>query len=306
MKLIFNHLKRSLICFLSALKQSARYILWAYYFFTLIFSIDYLSGSADYEYQADMMITIFFFILIIDLSITFVFYVKERADYKFLDFHKYDNELIGKNFIGFKKKDKLFSKALDMLFKRDLKNALDTFISIKEYELTESEKGVLSFYIARCYQIMGYTANALTNYENAESCGFSNDLVPIFKARCCGDMGELDRAVEMYKEVLESGNQYSDIVRTDIGRMYLTENKAADALKWFSEAVERHEDYGNALGGCAIAYTLLHDFEKGEDFYRKAILNHVPDSQGFTSYYKEIQAASLLENKSATSSQKGE
>ena len=82
------------------------------------------------------------------------------------------------------------------------------------------------------------------------------------------------------------------------------ENKLA--LKWFSEAVERHEDYGNALGGCAIAYTLLHDFEKGEDFYRKAILNHVPDSQGFTSYYKEIQAASLLENKSATSSQKGE
>ena len=84
-------------------------------------------------------------------------------------------------------------------------------------------------------------------------------------------------------------------MRVEIGRMYIKLNDGENALKWFNEAIDRRECYANALGGAAIAYTLLRNFDKGEELYRMALLNNIDDPTGYSGYYKEIQAAVLLE-----------
>ena len=82
---------------------------------------------------------------------------------------------------------------------------------------------------------------------------------------------------------LFAGSQYADEVDA--------------ALKWFNEAIERREQYASALGGAAIAQTMLHNLEEGESLYRQALLNHIDDSISFTRYYKEVQAAVMLEHR---------
>ena len=50
-----------------------------------------------------------------------------------------------------------------------------------------------------------------------------------------------------------------------------------------------------ALGGAAIAQNMLHNFKEGEELYRAAMLNNIEDPKTYSNYYKEIQAAVLLE-----------
>ena len=293
MKKLRAKLKRSLICFLNAERKSARIPLLLIY--AAFFAFGLFAADNSDEESNDIFATFVFFALIIDIIFTCIFYIIERSNYGVFDYHKYDNELIGDAFTGFSKKDRNFSTALDLLFARDLKNSLDLFISLKDYKLSDKEKAVTDFYIARCYQLMGYASNALTYYENAVAGGFESDLIPLFMARCHGTLGETERAIEIFNDSLEKENEYIGVMRTDIGRIYLLQNDGRNALKWFMEAVEKHEDYSNALGGCAIAYTLMHDLTSGEDYYKKALLNKIPNSQDFTSYYKEIQASVILD-----------
>ncbi len=297
MKRFLKRIKRNLICLKNAQKKSARIAISVMYVAFFSFGLSYFLD--DSEDITEILLIIALFTFIIDIFITFCYYLIERSNYRFFAFHKYDDELIGDNFTGFGKKDNIFAEALDTLFDKKVKKALDLFISLKDYELTESEKGVMYFYIARCYQLMGYFSNAYTNYETAVSYGFENDLVPLFMSRCCSDMGEIEKAVEIYNKACENNNEYTAVFRTDIGRMYLSENNAREALKWFLEAVEKREDYSNALGGCAIAYTLIHDLKNGEDYYKKALLNNIPNPDDFTSYYKKIQASVVLDGKSS-------
>lgn len=296
MKFLFNRFKRNLLCLKKAAKESARLVLVTYYVLSAFFVILYMSDGANTYFACEFPIAIFGFTLLFDFIAIIVLYINERSKYKFFSFHKYDGNIIGDNFNDLNKKSFAFSKAMDLLFAHDVKNALDKFISIKDLEITDDEKGVLDFYIGRCYQLMGYFSNASTYYENAVALNFHNDLMDIFNARCYGDMGEYDRSIQLYNEILSEGkNEYKSVIRTDIGRMLLRANMPEKSLEWFEKAVELREDYPNALGGCAIACALLHKFDKGEEYYRKAILNNIPDSQGFTTYYKEVQAVALTE-----------
>ncbi|MBO5383698.1 MAG: hypothetical protein J6A30_05300 [Ruminococcus sp.] len=293
MNRFIRRIKRNLICLKKAQKKSARIAISVMYIAFLFFGLSYF--LEDSEEITEILLVIALFVLIVDIFITYCYYIIERSNYRFFAFHKYDDELIGNNFTGFKKKDKIFSTALDELFSKRVKNALDLFISLKDYELSDSEKGIVHFYIARCYQLIGFPSNALSNYETALSFNFNHNLVPLFMSRCCGDMGEIDKAIEIFNETLENKNEYIGIFKTDIGRMYLAENNGREALKWFLDAVEKREDYSNALGGCAIAYTLIHDLESGEKYYKKALLNNISNPNDFTSYYKKIQASVILD-----------
>lgn len=212
----------------------------------------------------------------------------------------YDIDIIGSNFKGFSKKSRLFKKSLDHFFHGAPNYSLSLLNRLEEEfggSLKSSEKAVLHFYTARCYDVMDYYPNAMKYYEMAENDGFSNPILRLFKARCICSMGDSDEAVELYMEILSDENDiFRQYVRTDIGRMYLNANDAESALKWYNEAIERHENYGDALGGAAIAQTMLHNFKEGENLYRSALLNHIHDPDGYSDYYKRIQAAALTES----------
>lgn len=213
--------------------------------------------------------------------------------------HKCDPEIIGDNFIGMGKKNKLFRQSVEDLLKFRVNKALSGFKLLEEKyceKLTPSEKAVLNFYIARCYDIMDFRPNAARYYELATQQGLQHKILPLFYARCMGNMGDIDEAIELYTKILEDKNSdYRMFVRTDIGRMFLRLNDGEKALKWYEEAMEKRENYAEALGGAAIAYTMLHNFQKGEELYRAAMLNEISDAEGFADYFKKVQAAALLE-----------
>lgn len=213
--------------------------------------------------------------------------------------HKYDAEIIGDNFIGIGKKNSIFSSSVKELLTGRADQALNGFKLLEEDfsdKLEPSEKAVLNFYIARCYDVMDYLPNALKYYGEAERLGFDHDILPFMCARCTGSMGDTDEAIGIYKKIIENNNNdYRMFVRTDIGKMFLHLNDAENALKWFGEAAELHENYAEALGGAAVAHTMLHHFEQGEVLYRAALLNNINNPDSYTDYYKRVQAAVLTE-----------
>ncbi len=223
--------------------------------------------------------------------------VFESLKYAGSVFHRYDEDIIGNAFTGMNRKSSLFEVGMEMFHQRYFGDALEVFAQIDgdDFSKTPEEQGVLSFYKGRCYDFMDWNPNAVNCYENAEKFGFNIPELPIFLARCYAKTGNTTKALEMFTSLMDSDQKYSDHMRVEIGRMYIKLNDGKTALKWFNEAIDRRESYANALGGAAIAHTLLRHFDKGEEMYRMALLNNIDDPNGYTGYYKEIQAAVLLE-----------
>ena len=215
------------------------------------------------------------------------------------NFHKYDQDIIGRNFVGVSKKCRLFSHSLDLLFSHRANAALEELKMLEsDYtdRLTDSEKAVVSFYTARCYDLMTYYPNALIYYERAREQGFHDKVLPFLNARCTGSNGDTDEAVKLYTEVLGDENSpFRMYVLTDVGRMYLKLNQPAKAMEWFSEAIEKHYNYAEALGGAAIAQTMMKNLNEGQRLYREALINHIKDPEGFASYFKEVLDSVMLE-----------
>lgn len=205
--------------------------------------------------------------------------------------HKIDADVIGNNFIGFSKKSRSFRKTVEYLKDYNFPKAVNEFKNIEENynnNLSDSEKAVLYFYIADCYRIMHYYPNALKYYEMSKNMGFSNDVLILSTARCLGRSGDTEQALLLYNDILNSDNIYSIYVRTYIGKMYLENRQPEKALKWYLEAVEKHENYAMALGGCSIAYLMLGNKEESRKYYQYAVINNMSDLKGFKAYYKEI------------------
>lgn len=215
-------------------------------------------------------------------------------------FHKYEDHVIGKAFTGLNKKSFLFEKGLECFAQKEFRDALEIFTDLDNanYPGTEREEGVLSFYRGRCYDILQAYPNALICYEKAAETEFIYDGLPLLIARASFENGETQRAVDIYTGLLEADheNEYERIIRTSLGHVYLKIGENETALKWFQDAIDRHENYAEALAGAAIAQTVLHNFEEGEKLYRLALINNLDNSEAFTRYYKEIQAAALLES----------
>lgn len=297
MSFVFRRSKRVLRCVLRALPKAAMWTTPVLAIILILVSIHY--GTLN-------SVNIFFTDVIELMSIIFliawlVFFAIEILKYSANAYHRYDEDIIGEAFTGIDKKSTVFELALDVFAANKFKHALEMFIEIGNgrFNLSNKEKGVLAFYCGRCYQIMGFYPNALYQYEQAESYNVIPDIMPLFIARCHAETGNTTKAFELYTKYRGSEYKFKSYVDTEIGQMYLRQNKIENALKWYLKAVNKHENYAEALGGAAVAYTILHKFDKGEECYRAALLNHINDSENFTSYYKEIQAAALMESHTA-------
>jgi tetratricopeptide (TPR) repeat protein len=210
--------------------------------------------------------------------------------------HMYDDELIGSAFSGIGHKSLMFEGALVTFHREKYREALDAFTSLSggKVRLTSREEGVLEYYRGRCYQIMSFFPNAAACYEKCLKTEFSAPFTELFLARCYASGGETAKAADIYRSLAGGEGPLAPLARTEAGRMYLELNDGENALKWFGEAMDRRENYAEALGGAAIAYTLLHNMEKGEELFRLALLNHINDPDGFMSYFKSVQAAVVL------------
>lgn len=285
--------KRVLICMKRAFPKALALETAVMLFNSVTFYFSDKDGSISYILMLKWLIILFFFCWIFSSAAQLSWYYKNF-------FHRYDDELIGKAFTGLNRKSALFEKGLELFHHNDFRLALEIFTDLEDekYSKTQQEQGVVSFYRGRCYDIMGIFPNALICYEKAVENNFYYDGIPLLIARASFENGETQRAVDIYKGLLDSEreNQYERIVRTSLGHIYLKIGDSETALKWFQDAIDRHENYAEALAGAAIAQVSLHNFEEGDKLYRLALINNIENSENFTNYYKEIQAAALLES----------
>lgn len=202
--------------------------------------------------------------------------------------HRYDSDLIGKNFTGVSKKCRIFRSSVENIFARRVNMALNGFKELEENytdNMEEGEKALVAFYTARCYDLMQYYPNASIYYSKAAGLGMKSDVLTMLTARCRGEMGDMKEAQSLY-ESLSPKSALRMFIRTDIGRLYLHRNDAENALKWYQDSINRHENYAEALGGAAIANVMLHNFDKAAEQYKAALLNHIPDPKSYAVYYK--------------------
>ena len=263
------------------------------------FTILCLASGSSSIMLADALIIM----LTILLPLWIIFFFLEIKKYGLKIFHRYDEDIIGGAFTGFDKKSRIFEAGVHTFHSCDFRGALEIFTELDASDLTRSseEQAVVSFYRGRCYQIMGIYPNALINYEKAEENGFTLAEMPIFRARCLAESGNTKKAVEVLMKLVDSDHYYSSRARYEIGNIYLKLNDGETALKWYNEAIERRESYAAALGGAAIAYNLLKEFDKASEYFRLAMLNNIEDPHGFTNYFEEVQAAVMLGNRSSSS-----
>lgn len=271
--------------FMELIRSISGDIVFGSFIATVIFQIFcvflFLIGQKDF-----FNITVFYLVfdVVVIISVIFLKAVKNPES-----IYKLDIDITGNNFAGFSKKDRSFRKAFEVFVSRYYGNAVNMFKDIDEkYNLSDSEKGVLYFYIARCYHIMEYYTNAMNYYEKAEKAGFTHHSLMLFEAGCNGNMGDTETALKMYQKYLNPDDEYFIYIKTHIGKMYLDNRNPEEALKWFLESVEERKNYAVALGGCSLAYLMLGDNEKSKKYYQYAIINHMDDIEGFKAYYREI------------------
>ena len=290
--MIARRTRRVLICLIrsipKALAISAVTVI-SYAAYQLMFKE---GGSISY-YELLMLATISAVIGLIAFS------GEDILKYKTNIFHLFDDDIIGNAFTGLNQRSATFGKGVELFHKGNFRNALEVFtdLGMNDDKLTVEEQRVNEFYRGRCYHILEAFPNAIICYENAREKGFDIPELPIFIARCNAENGSTRKAEELFKGLMHKDYKYYNRIRCELGNMYLKLNDGETALKWFNEAIERREQYASALGGAAIAQTMLHNLEEGESLYRQALLNHIDDSISFTRYYKEVQAAVMLEHR---------
>lgn len=288
--------KRVIICIGRALKEALA-VQSVLMMILIVFSYFYFGGQVRY---IDIIAAMTAF-----LAFTWtVFTFRELSKYGMKIFHRYDDDIIGEAFADMSRKSVLFEKGLEAFCNGEIRYALNLFTELDtgSYEKTDREKGILALYRGRCYHMMGIYPNAVLSYEKAEKSGVLSEPVRLFMASCCGKNGNIRQALEIYSSFLDSDSIYAGVIRTETGHMYLNMGDTENAAKWFHEAVERHENYAEALGGLALTYAMLGKYEESEKYFCEAVLNRISNADDFIKHYKELRTAAEL---SDTQSSKG-
>ena len=203
-----------------------------------------------------------------------------------------DAEIIGNAFGGMGKKSRMFCRALADVCDNNLEEGLDGFLAVLEMQgLTDKERQLCHFYIGRCYQMTGCSANAVQSYQRARELGMDNPYLLLFQARSMTDSGAYEAARTVYDRLLELELPEFSCIRTDVGMLYLRQHDGAKALQWFEDSIAKVENVAFAYGGCALACLLLRQPEQSQQNYEQAVTNRMADLEGFREYYAELQDA---------------
>lgn len=167
-----------------------------------------------------------------------------------------DAEIIGNAFGGMGKKSRMFCRALADVCDNNLEEGLDGFLAVLEMQgLTDKERQLCHFYIGRCYQMTGCSANAVQSYQRARELGMDNPYLLLFQARSMTDSGAYEAAQTVYDRLLELELPEFSCIRTDVGMLYLRQP------------------------------------EQSQLYYEQAVTNRMADLEGFREYYAELRDA---------------
>lgn len=201
-----------------------------------------------------------------------------------------DDLASGKSFCNYKKCSRLFRKGVDSLNSAKFNDALQFFQQVESMKTSDDEKAVLFYYLGRCYHLMGYPTNAIKYYSMAINNNFRFTDAYYNAARCCV-MNSMYVEAEEYYSRMHSANPDADYYYTEIGMMYIKQEKAEQALEMFQFSIDNHMNYAFAVGGASIAMLLLKNFDESKKLFIKAIINNIYDPEGFKQYYSKVAEA---------------
>ena len=206
-----------------------------------------------------------------------------------------DEHLIGKNFGGFRRQDKLFCAGMEAYAADCPREALEYFLSVQnDFELTDSETGVLSFYLGRCYQMLDCPANAVTYYQTARAKGFSEPFSKLFEARSSSECGDFAGSLALFQDLLaHDPPKEFYFLYTDIGYLFIKQKKPDEAEQWFRKSIDLKQNYAFALGGLAIASLQKGDFAAAQEYHYKALVNRLENAVSFRKYFDETKRLML-------------
>lgn len=185
------------------------------------------------------------------------------------------------------KLSKLLIEAVIDMHAFDFNTALDKMEEIEENSLTDNQKAVLSFYMGRCYQMMGYPANAVKHFETCLDLGMRLNDVYLLAARCLAQNGRFDDSIAYYNVLIER-ESYFEFIYTDIGLAYLKKGEGEKAYEYFRKSVDEGMNHSFALGGCSLACLQMKDIEKSMEYFKEAVRCSMEDVNGFKVYYCNI------------------
>ena len=206
-------------------------------------------------------------------------------------FSRIDEKLVGKAFGGFGKRDRLFCRAMQECAAGEVRQALDHFLAVGDFEMNTEENGVLAFYIGRCYQLLKTPANAAYHFQRARENGFSKPYAMLFEARSCEQSGDYDRAFAIYQELLSEELPFDfDHVYADVGFLYIRQNAPREAAKWFRRSLDKGVCVPYALSGMSIAALLAGQYPQAQALRMRALLCGVDAPDDYKAVYDRTLA----------------
>ncbi len=215
---------------------------------------------------------------------SYITFGRDDKSYSKAELGEFDRKMLAQ--FGGKYEKQLREAVIDM-HRFDFNTALDKYEELAEKNLADIQKAVLSFYTGRCYQVMGYPANAVKHFETCLELGLKLNDVYLLAARCLTQNGRFDDSIAYYQVLIER-ESYFEFIYTDIGLAYLKKGDGEKALEYFKKSVDEGMNYSFALGGCSLACLQMKDLEKSNEYFKEAVRCSMEDVNGFKVYYCNI------------------
>lgn len=151
-------------------------------------------------------------------------------------------------------------------------------------ELTEAleeldkavELGTNEYELKEIYTIMGNCYNDLDRFEKAiemhekalelDSQYYTAWVNLGITYRQSGDLAEAEKC---YSEAIEINPEYAEL-RSSLGSLYILKEEPERAVEEFERAVELDPSLAVAYGNGALAYAMVGDFDKAEEFLKQS------------------------------------
>ncbi|MCR5807677.1 MAG: tetratricopeptide repeat protein [Oscillospiraceae bacterium] len=266
--------------FIRGFKHGAAAVLAVFYFVAVIaLFIMLVTGRTETAMTIGIML---FFMAFLHVCLAAEVLSKKEERYPFLT--DAENKLIGDAFKSGTRR-KVFYNAAEALSKYDYSTALNGFHELSEDidKLTQDEKGVLYFYYALCYSRMDYSVNAAEYAVKAAECGKARSDSLLMAARAYAKMTNFEDAENCYEQLVKIAldGYMLPFVFNEAADIYIKDNKPEDAERMYHISLDHGLYVNEAQGGMAICSIMKKNAEDAAAWYRTALINNVPDPDGF-------------------------
>ena len=167
--------------------------------------------------------------------------------------------------------DFLAAKAVEYYNEKDYEAAIDKMLEAEKAGLDEVALGDVYSILGHCYLELERIDEAFSYYEKALEIEPDAVEYIVNIAIAYRQIGNYDKAMELYQKALEIDPDYPEL-NVSLGALYVLENEPETAIPYFEKAIELDPTIGTSYGNAALAYAMIGDFEKADEYIKQSII----------------------------------